>query len=414
MKVAYLVNQYPHVSHSFIRREIAALEKNGVTVARFSIRPSGLDLVDGADVVERAKTRVLLAAGPIAMLVASAAVAFTRPFAWLEALRAAIRLGRRSERGVLRHVFYLVEACLLVRWLRGTDAVDHLHAHFGTNPAAVALLTRMLGGPSYSFTVHGPEEFDHPGELSLGEKIGHAAAVVAVSDFGRSQLYRWISYAEWPKVRVVRCGVDAAFLAGGAQPPVDNRRFVCVGRLTEQKGQLLLLDAVAELAAQGIAIDLVLAGDGPMREPVERRIRELGLVGSVRITGWISNEVVRRELLDARALVLPSFAEGLPVVLMEALAMGRASISTFVAGIPELVEDGKNGWLVPAGSVDALVSAFKRALAASPAELASMGRAGAEAVSRRHDVDKEARILGQLFSEIALSPGALGTPKVAS
>jgi colanic acid/amylovoran biosynthesis glycosyltransferase len=405
MKVAYLVNQYPHVSHSFIRREIAALEKNGVTVVRFSIRPSGLDLVDAADVVERTKTRVLLGAGPLALLSALVATALGRPGAWLGALGAAIRMGRRSERGVLRHLFYLVEACLLVRSLRGADAVDHLHAHFGTNPAAVAMLTRMLGGPSYSFTVHGPEEFDHPSELSLGEKIGHAVAVVAVSDFGRSQIYRWISYAEWPKVRVVRCGVDAAFLAGGAQPPVDNRRFVCVGRLTEQKGQLLLLDAVGALAARGIAIELVLAGDGPMRVPIEHRIRELALGDRVRITGWISNEVVRRELLGARALVLPSFAEGLPVVLMEALAMGRPAISTFVAGIPELVEDGQNGWLVPAGSVAALVSALEHALAATPIELGRMGRAGAEAVARRHDVDKEARTLARLFADVA-SPSA--------
>jgi len=149
MKVAYLVNQYPHVSHSFIRREIAALEKNGVTVVRFSIRPSGLDLVDAADVVERTKTRVLLGAGPLALLSALVATALGRPGAWLGALGAAIRMGRRSERGVLRHLFYLVEACLLVRSLRGADAVDHLHAHFGTNPAAVAMLTRMLGGPSY-------------------------------------------------------------------------------------------------------------------------------------------------------------------------------------------------------------------------------------------------------------------------
>jgi len=230
-------------------------------------------------------------------------------------------------------------------------------------------------------------------------------AVVAVSDFGRSQIYRWISYAEWPKVRVVRCGVDAAFLAGGAQPPVDNRRFVCVGRLTEQKGQLLLLDAVGALAARGIAIELVLAGDGPMRVPIEHRIRELALGDRVRITGWISNEVVRRELLGARALVLPSFAEGLPVVLMEALAMGRPAISTFVAGIPELVEDGQNGWLVPAGSVAALVSALEHALAATPIELGRMGRAGAEAVARRHDVDKEARTLARLFADVA-SPSA--------
>lgn len=407
MKVAYLVNQYPHVSHSFIRREIAALERNDVTVVRFSIRPSSQDLVDPADVDERARTRVLLAAGLPALLGAFLATAVAAPGRCLRALQASVRLGRRSDRGVLRHLFYLFEACLLVRWLREPGDIQHLHAHFGTNPAAVAMLARMLGGPSYSFTVHGPEEFDHPVELSLREKVERAAAVVAVSDFGRSQIYRWVAHATWPKVRVVRCGVDAAFLAAGARPAVDNRRLVCVGRLTEQKGQLLLLDALAEVVRQGIAVEIVLAGDGPMRGAIEQRVRELSLEDRVRITGWISNEVVRQELLAARALVLPSFAEGLPVVLMEALAMGRPAISTFVAGIPELVEDGKTGWLVPAGSVDALVTALQRALAAPLVEMTRMGLAGAEVVSRRHDVDREARLLARLFIEVA-EPAAHG------
>jgi glycosyltransferase involved in cell wall biosynthesis len=396
MKVAYLVNQYPHVSHSFIRREIAALEVLGVAVERFSVRPSPADLVDPADQAERQRTQILLGAGLAGLLGALLWAAFTRPLRWLKALRRTVRLGRRSERGVLRHLVYLAEACVLLRRLRRAGAA-HLHAHFGTNSAAVALLTRLLGGPPYSFTVHGPEEFDRPDSLSLTDKIENAAFVVAVSSFGRSQLFRWCAAGHWPRVHVVRCGVDAAFLSGGPQSVPDTNRLVCVGRLSEQKGQLLLLEALGRLAAEGVPFEMVLAGDGPMRAVVEERMRRLGLEGRVRITGWLSNDAVRREILAARALVLPSFAEGLPVVLMEALALGRPVVTTYIAGIPELVENGVNGWLLPAGSADALAEALREALRAPVERLEQMGKAGAGRVAALHDANAEAVKLAALF-----------------
>jgi len=333
----------------------------------------------------------------VALLLAALSTALAAPAAWWTALRAAVRMGRRSQRGVLRHLVYLVEASLLLRWMRAAGDVRHLHAHFGTNPAAVAMLVRLLGGPPYSFTVHGPEEFDSPEQLSLAEKIDRASAVVAVSSFGRSQLFRWVEPEQWSKVNVVRCGVDQDFLNRGPQPPADNRRLVCIGRLAPQKGQLLILDAVKALLTEGVQVEVVLAGDGPLRGVIERRIRELGLGEAVRITGWISNEEVRRELVAARALLLPSFAEGLPVVLMEALALGRPAISSFVAGIPELLEHGVSGWLVPAGSAEAMAAAMKAALTTPPEVLERMGRAGAAAVARHHDVAREAERLADLF-----------------
>ena len=401
LKVAYLVNQYPHVTHTFIRREIVALEAQGVTVERFSIRRPPVNPVDAGDLSELKKTRTVLGRGAAARLLAAASVtALGAPGAFWKALRGAIRLGRRSERGVLRHLVYLAEACVLRRWMKQDPDIVHLHAHFGTNSTAVAMLTRLLGGPRYSFTVHGPEEYDHPGELSLREKIHHAAAVVGVSDFGRSQLYRWIPYQQWSKVNVVHCGVDAAFLAAGPQPISDNHRMVCVGRLAPQKGQFLILDALAAVAAAGVAFEMVLAGDGPMRSVIEQRIHDLGLGASVRITGWVSNDVVRNEILSARVILMPSFAEGLPVALMEALALGRPAVTTYVAGIPELVKDRVNGWLIPAGAREALVAAIKEALSTPAAQLAAMGRAGATAVAERHDVNREAAKLAKLFRSL--------------
>ena len=401
MKVAYLVNQYPHVSHSFIRREIAALEKHGFAIERFSIRRPPVDLVDPADIAEQKRTHVLLGEGALRLLTCLLGTFVTQPGRFLAALRASIRLGGRSDRGVLRHLVYLGEACLLVKRLAALGQVAHLHAHFGTNSAAVAMFARILGGPRYSFTIHGPEEFDHPVELSLREKIAHAAAVVVVSSFGRSQVFRWIEHTEWPKVHVVRCGVDAAFLAAGPQPISDNRRLVCVGRLAREKGQLLVLEALAKVAADGIPFEMVLAGDGALRPVVERRIRELGLEQKVRITGWLSNAAVREQLLAARILLLPSFAEGLPVALMEALALGRPTITTYIAGIPELLHDRVSGWLVPAGSIESLATAIKEALDTPSGRLADMGRAGAAAVAERHDATLEAARLGALFRQAA-------------
>jgi glycosyltransferase involved in cell wall biosynthesis len=403
MKVAYLVNQYPHVSHTFIRREVAALEAQGVPVERFSVRPSPEDLVDEADRAERGKTQVLLSAGAAGLFAATLGVALSRPLRWTRALALAVRLGRRSERGVVRHLAYLAEACVLLRRLR-RGGVGHLHAHFGTNSAAVALLTRTLGGPPYSFTVHGPEEFDRPDSLSLKDKIEGAAFVAGVSDFGRSQLFRWCSYGHWAKVHVVRCGVDAAFLGDGPQPVPDNRRLVCVGRLSEQKGQLLLLEALGRLAAEGVAFEMTFAGDGPMRPVIERQLRRVALEGRVRITGWLSNEAVRREILAARTMVLPSFAEGLPVVLMEALALGRPVLTTYVAGIPELVAPGVNGWLVPAGSVDALADTLRQVLETPIERLTALGQAGAKRVAAMHDAVREAAKLAALFRTVPSSP----------
>lgn len=398
--VAYLVNQYPHVSHSFIRREIAGVEAAGITVQRFSVRRAGTTLVDPADLAEQQRTEVLLAGGAVGLLTGLLWGIFTRPLRWLRAAALAIRMGRRSQRGLLRHLVYLAEACILARRLLRSGA-RHLHAHFGTNSAAVALLAHQLGGPPYSFTIHGPEEFDRPESLSLQDKIERAAFVVAVSEYGRSQIFRWCDHRHWGKVHVVRCGVDAMFLHGGGQPVPSSNRLVCVGRLCEQKGQLRLLDALGRLRQAGVPFVMVLAGDGPMRLEVEQEIGRLGLGGQVEITGWISGEVVRKHILDSRALVLPSFAEGLPVVLMEALALGRPVVSTYVAGIPELVENGGNGWLAPAGAVEALATVLRQVLETPVERLAEMGRAGTTKVAALHDASREAARLAQLFAKTA-------------
>jgi glycosyltransferase involved in cell wall biosynthesis len=395
-KIAYLVNQYPKVSHTFIRREIEELERLGIQVERYSIRASAEDVRDAADRREAKKTRVVLDSGLLRVAGATLAHALGHPIRFVKAAWLALRLGLGSERGVLVHAVYVAEACLLRTWL-GERGVVHVHAHFGTNPAMVAMLCRELGGPPFSFTVHGPEEFDKQAIIALREKIRRAKFVVAISSYGRSQLYRLASYEHWNKIHVVRCGVDASFLDGPTEHAPSAPRLVCVGRLCEQKGHLVLLQAAAELARQGETFELVLVGDGELRSEIERRIAEDGLSSRVRITGWVDGEAVRREICGARALILASFAEGLPVAIMEALALARPVVSTFVAGIPELVEPGKNGWLVPAGSASDLASAIRAALRESPARIDEMGAEGRARVLVHHDVRETARSLAALL-----------------
>jgi colanic acid/amylovoran biosynthesis glycosyltransferase len=408
VRVAYLVNQYPAVSHSFIRREIRALEDLGIVVERMALRGWAGPLADAQDELERERTRFVLKGGLLPLLAAFVAAAARQPRALGSALRSALRMARGSDRPWPYHWIYLAEACVVARWLRA-GAVRHVHAHFGTNSADVALLASVLAGASYSFTVHGPDEFDRPRSLGLPEKIRRAAFVVAISSFTRSQLFRWAERAHWAKIHVVHCGLEPSFHALPAGTPSAAKRLVCVGRLSEQKGHLLLLQAMRKAFDRGCAFELVLAGDGELRAAIETLVDELGLRNHVRVTGWISSTQVRDELIAARALVLPSFAEGLPVVIMEAMALRRPVITTYIAGIPELVRPGEAGWLVPAGDVDALTQAMIECLQAEPSSLERMGESARQRVLARHDVGVEAGKLATLFRRrLAAAPAGEG------
>jgi len=404
MRIGYLVNMYPRTSHSFIRREIEAVEAAGDEVTRYSVRPLDEDLVNEADRREAARTQVVLDAGVARHVWAVVLLALTRPAKLARAFVLAFRMGWGSDRGLLRHFAYLAEAAVLAAWLR-RDRVEHLHAHFGTNPAAVAAICSLLGGPAFSFTVHG-SEFEKPHLLALGEKIRLAAFVVAISSYGRAQLYKCARDQDWSKIHVVRCGLRDDLLGATAAPLPSAPRLVCVARLVRLKGHAILLDAAARLVEEGVPFEIVLAGDGPYRPQVVKMIAERGLQDRVRLTGWLDSDQIRGEILASRAMVLPSLSEGLPVVLMESLALGRPTIATAISGIPELVEDGVNGWLVPAGSAEALAVAMRQALEASPATIDAMGRKGASIVAERHDAAREASRLRSLFR----SRGSLSTP----
>lgn len=397
MQVAYLVNRYPAASHSFIRREIAALEADGINVSRYSIRrtdPSNLP--DVRDLDEMGRTTVLLGGSAVRLLTDACLSIASRPLRAFTAARVAFSQSDWRPSELIRRVAYFVEAAALARAVK-LQNLQHIHAHFGTNPAAVARLTSIISGVSYSFTVHGPDEFDAPRQLDLAEKVGDCAFCVAISSFGRSQLMRWSAYSDWTKIKVVRCGVDDAFLKVSAPRKAPTAPNLCaVARLSGQKGIPLLLEAAAELKRRGRNFHLTLVGDGEMRRDVEEIVTGGGLADHVSLVGLADSASVIDHILNSRAMVLPSFAEGLPVVIMEALALGRPVIVSAIAGTPELV-DAHCGWLVPAGSVVDLVTAMEEALDASPSQLDAMGEEGHKRVKMLHDSQKNGRQLAALM-----------------
>ncbi|MHB1140946.1 MAG: glycosyltransferase family 4 protein [Sulfuricaulis sp.] len=399
MRLAYLVNQHPMPSTTFVRREMAVLEAIGHKVDRYTVRRLKR-LIDPLDLAEEKRTRAILDVGMPRLFAAMLGVVIRRPVKFIEALRLAIHTGRKSDRSTLHHLIYLAEACVLLNWL-AESRPDHLHVHFGTNSAMVAMLCRVLGGPPYSVTVHGPEEFDRATVLALDEKISRSAFMIAISDFGRSQLMRWCDSRHWAKIHVVRCGLDSGFLRQPFKPISSTMQLVCVGRLSEQKGQLLLVEAAARLRDEGRKFELLLVGDGEMRPQIEQAVTRQDLNGLVTLTGAATGEQVRQHMLASRALVLPSLAEGLPVVIMEALALGRPVVTTYVGGIPELVKEGVSGWLVTPGAVEPLVTAMREVLDAPPQKLEAMGQAGARRVHEQHDIESIAAQLSGLMHNAA-------------
>ncbi|QDG79423.1 glycosyltransferase family 4 protein [Labrenzia sp. PHM005] len=393
MAIGYVLNTYPVPSATFIRREIHALEDLGFKVTRFACRKFAEDLVDPKDQSEAARTEYLLDGRLTDLLLASVRELLTNFTGFWRALPVWKQLVSNAGGGFVRHVAYLMQAASLRQKARRAG-VQHLHAHFGTNAAAIAMLSHSLGGPNYSFTAHGPNEFENPPKQSFALKIQNAAFVLAISDYCKNLLASFTQMTEdVQKIHIARCGLELAEY--GPQLPVTstNNTFVCVGRLCPEKGQVHIPAAVSTLIADFPDIKVILVGDGESRADVEAAIKEHAVEQHVIMHGWGSNSEVQDFIKSSRALVLPSYAEGLPIVLMEALALTRPVITTTIAGIPELV-DASCGWLIEPGDEEALANAFRSALSEDPKTLQAMGEAGHQRVTAMHDVSKLAKNIG--------------------
>jgi colanic acid/amylovoran biosynthesis glycosyltransferase len=394
MHVAYLASRYPDVSHTFIQREILALRRLGIEISTFSVRRARPDQVlSRLDREEAGRTYAILPPRLGDHLRAHGRALAGHPRAYLSCLLRSLRRAPAGARALLWRCFYFAEAVVLWDQCR-RRGIDHVHAHFANVGSDIAQLASELSGGSlgWSFTMHGSTEFYDVREHRLADKVRSARFVVCVSDFTRSQLMMWVGDEHWDKLRVVRCAVDtSAFTPASRDGRGGPLRILCVSRLVLGKGLTLLFEA-----AQGIGAEIVLVGEGPERGRLERRAAELGV--EVTFAGAVGQDEIRGHYADADVFCLPSFAEGVPVVLMEAMASGLPVVATRITGIPELVEDGVSGLLVRPARADELASALG-ALGSDPKRRAAMGAAAREAVLARYDLRRNAPRLAVLFEE---------------
>lgn len=410
--LAYVIGRYPAASHAFIQREIEGLRAARIEIETITIRPPhGEELITDADRAAAESTYAVLPAGPLKLGAAHLAALFRRPLAYLETLGYALSLGR-GMRGKLWQLFYFAEAVVVWRRCRKLGAT-HLHTHFADTGTDSALLAAHLEPEwSFSITVHGPDEFAEATDNRLAEKLERAQFVVAVSDdaarkAGVALGDEGAAGADAAKIHVIRLGVDTERFAPSGEPAPRGQgggghpaaRVLCLGRLVDRKGQALLLEAAALLAREGVALELTIAGDGPNRQALEAFAAELGIAGQVHFTGVVGQDEALRLYRETDIFCLPSLSEGLPAVLMEAMACGVPVVATRIDANAELVEDGQNGLLVGAGDADALAEGLRR-LAGDPALGSRLGQAGQKTVRERYSLERQVAELRELFSRV--------------
>lgn len=407
------MSHYPAISHAFVLREVEHLRATGLEVDTLSIhRASDENLASAADRAAAATTTSVLPTDARELVSAHVIALARAPHRYLSTLALALRTGAPGLRERLWHLFYFAEAMILLRHCRRAG-IAHLHAQFADSATDVAMLVthyrrgQRVDGQActWSLAVHGSVEFYNVDRYALTDKIEDARFAVAISDFGRSQLMRLSDTSRWEHTHVVRCGVDLAVY----EPPSERSssptaaEVLFVGRLLHGKGLSLLFEAVAELRGRGLDVTVTVVGDGPARAEVEAAVRALWLSEHVHFLGSVGQDDLRARYAAADLFCLPSFAEGIPVVAMEAMAMELPVVTTRIMGIPELVEDGTNGLLVPPGRVDALTDALEHLIRA-PEERRRMGAAGREKVRADYDVARSARRMRSVFeAELGLS-----------
>ncbi len=397
MKVAYLMNTYPLTSTTFIRREIEALEAAGLEVVRIAVRKWADQLVDPLDIADQEKTQYLLSGNILGLFAALFKTLMFNPFGFLKAFKLWLKVCSNDVHFSAKHIAYFMQATAFYQRCQHEN-LKHVHVHFSTNATTVAMLAKVMGGASYSFTAHGPDEFVNPDTISMALKVEHAAFVAAISNFCRVQLVRFSSYEHWDKIVIVHCGLHVDEFEPNYTVDASNQNLVCVGRLCPQKAQLLFPPALAQLKDEFPNLKIHFVGDGESRQALEASVKKYQVQDMVVLHGWMENVKVREHVKQSRALLLPSFAEGLPVVIMEALALGRPVISTYIAGIPELVDEGC-GWIIPAGSIDHIASAIRQALQDTPVTLAAKGKEGRRRVEESHNLKTIAPILIEQFGK---------------
>jgi colanic acid/amylovoran biosynthesis glycosyltransferase len=409
LRIAYLCSLYPAISHTFIMREVDALRSLGAEIATFSIHRAGPEHMNGdADRAAAAGTFAILPPRLGKLVGAHARAAFGHPFAYVRTLVRSLRLARSGLTGRIWQLFYFAEAMVLWREC-DEKRIRHVHAHLANVAADVALLAAAFGSAvdrdcpwSWSFTMHGPTELFAVEEFRLTKKVRHSSFVICISDFTRSQLMMLCDSADWEKLHVVHCGIPLEHFTRRAQLTAGREQeqeqmLLYVGRLVPEKGQAVLLEALSLVRRRGVRVGATIVGEGPERGGLEALADRLGVRAHTHFTGALGQEEILALYERATAFCLPSFAEGVPCVLMEAMAMEVPVVSTFVAGIPELIENERTGLLVAPGRADLLADAIERLIADSELRR-RLGMQGAEKVAAEFSSQGTAEELHAVFT----------------
>jgi len=396
LRLAYLSSRYPALSHTFIEREIRAVRALGLRIDPFSIRPPGAQGTLGAAHRDACRETFTLLERPLRVGASLVRALIASPAGALRALVAAERLSSPGVTARVVSLAYALEAMHLARELR-RRGIAHVHVHMANNAASVALLAcRYDRSLTYSLSVHGSAEFFHVDSWRLGPKAAGAVFVRCISHFCRAQLMAWTDRRAWQRYHIVHCGIDLARFPPRPPRRPGPLRLITVGRLDPIKGYFVLLDAMAILGREGAEVELEMVGDGPERAALDRRIAARGLSGRVVLSGAVSQDEIGAHYDHADAMVVCSFMEGVPVVLMEAMAKELCVVATRVGGIPELVEDGVSGLLVDAGSAEALAAPIKK-LAADPDRCRTYGIAGRARVAAAYSSELLGAGMAELF-----------------
>lgn len=353
MRIAYFTGTYPRATDTFIQREVMGLRDLGLEVLTFAVRrPGDENIVGPEQAAERSQTNYLLPFNIGLMIKAHLTLLLGNPSRYFSSVKLAWATSQPGLKGFLYQLIYFLEAGGLAHLIT-TQNITHLHNHIASSSCTVAMLAAELGGFTFSFTMHGPHIFFEPYRWRVDEKIKHAKFVACISHFCRSQGMIFSRPDQWDKLQIVHCGVDPNLFETVTHQGV-GKRLLYVGRLAAEKGLPVLLEGLTELISLEPDLILTVVGDGSDRALLEQQVSDLGLQNHVRFLGYQSQSAVREHLKNTDIFVLPSFAEGIPVVLMEAMAAGVAVVATQVAGVSELVHSGVNGYVVPPGDRQAL------------------------------------------------------------
>lgn len=409
-RVGYLLSRYPAISHTFFLKEVVGLRDRGVVVEVASVNPPDRPRIElpQQEATEADRTFYIkptnLFTGGLEVLL----LAIRHPLVVLRGLNTALRLGGWDLKRLAFTIFYLAEALLVGNWMR-RRSISHLHVHFGGAVASVGMLTAKAWRIPWSLTLHGPDEFFDQEHFFLRQKIESASFVICISDFCRSQVLRIAPELDDERLETARLGVNCEALcpstalrtpgqtACGEWPISMPLKLVCTGRMVPAKGHRILLEALALALKSGTDFSCTLIGDGPERPYLQALAKRLGVADRIRFLGAMAHELTLSEVARADVFVLASFAEGLPVALMEAMALGIPCISTTIAAIPELIHDMESGLIVSPANATALCDAIRR-LAHDPELRLQLGRNARAMVETRYNLARNLDLLADVWS----------------